>query len=117
MFSSCSVHAQAVLMLLVANLFWGLSFPLIKAIMAAHQLALPGSNSWFITAYSVAPRFFLGTLTLLFLLRTQLRSVTRLEMKQGFLIGIFAGLGMLFQNDGLQYTSASVSAFLTQLYA
>lgn len=104
-------------MLLVANLFWGLSFPLIKAIMAAHQLALPASDSWFITAYTVAPRFILGTLTLLFLLRYQLLTVTRLELKQGLLIGIFAGLGMLFQNDGLQYTSASVSAFLTQLYA
>ncbi len=117
MFSSRSVHAQAVLMLLVANFFWGLSFPLIKAIMAAHQLVLPASDSWFITAYTVAPRFILGTLTLLFLLRHQLRSVTRLEARQGMLIGIFAGFGMLFQNDGLQYTSASVSAFLTQLYA
>ena len=35
MFSSRSVHAQAVLMLLLANFFWGLSFPLIKAIMFA----------------------------------------------------------------------------------
>ena len=104
-------------MLLVANLFWGLSFPLIKAIINTHQLLLPGSDTWFITAYSVAPRFILGTLTLLFLLRGQLRTVTRLEITQGFWIGIFAGLGMLFQNHGLQYTSASVSAFLTQLYA
>lgn len=104
-------------MLLLANLFWGLSFPLIKAIMAAHHLMLPASDSWFITAYTVAPRFILGSLTLLFILRGQLRSVTRLEIMQGLLIGIFAGVGMLFQNDGLQYTSASVSAFLTQLYA
>jgi len=104
-------------MLLLANLFWGLSFPLIKAIMAAHHLLLPTSDSWFITAYTVAPRFILGSLTLLFFLRGQLRTVTRLEIMQGLLIGIFAGVGMLFQNDGLQYTSASVSAFLTQLYA
>ena len=33
------------------------------------------------------------------------------------LIGLTAGAGMLFQNDGLQFTSASVSAFLTQFYA
>ena len=26
-------------------------------------------------------------------------------------------MGMIFQNDGLQYTSASTSAFLTQIYA
>src|SRR4051812_37591835 len=117
MISSRSTHTQAVLMLLLANLFWGLSFPLVKAIMAAQLLVLPGSNSWFITAYCVAPRFILGTLALLFFLRGQVRTIPRLELKQGWLIGIFAGLGMLFQNDGLQYTSASVSAFLTQLYA
>ena len=33
------------------------------------------------------------------------------------MIGLFASGGMLFQNDGLQFTAASTSAFLTQLYA
>jgi drug/metabolite transporter (DMT)-like permease len=117
MFSSRSVHGQAVLMLLLANLFWGLSFPLVKAIMLAQRLVLPGSGSWFVTAYTVAPRFLLATAVLLFLLRKELRTITRLEIKQGLLIGVTAGFGMLFQNDGLQSTSASVSAFLTQLYA
>ena len=104
-------------MLLLANFFWGLSFPLIKAIILTHQQLLPASSTWFITAYTVAPRFFLGTLILLFLLRKQLGSFTRPEIRQGLLIGVAAGIGMLFQNDGLQFTSASVSAFLTQFYA
>ena len=104
-------------MLLLANLFWGLSFPLIKAIMLIHQQVLPTSSSWFITAYAVAPRFILGTIVLLFLLRRQLGTITSLEIRQGVLIGFSAGAGMLFQNDGLQFTSASVSAFLTQFYA
>ena len=117
MFSSRSVHAQAVLMLLLANLFWGLSFPLIKAIMFAHQQVLTAPNSWFVTACTIAPRFLLGSIVLLVLLRKELRTITRLELKQGCLIGTAAGAGMLFQNDGLQFTSASVSAFLTQLYA
>ena len=104
-------------MLVLANFFWGLSFPLIKAIMQAHHLASPASGPWFITAYTVAPRFVLGTLVLLVLLGRQLRGLTRLEIKQGLLIGVAAGAGMLFQNDGLQFTSASVSAFLTQFYA
>jgi drug/metabolite transporter (DMT)-like permease len=117
MFSSRSVHAQAVLMLLLANLFWGLSFPLIKAIMFAHQQVLTAPNSWFVTASTIAPRFLLGSMVLLVLLRKQLRTITHLELKQGCLIGAAAGAGMLFQNDGLQFTSASVSAFLTQLYA
>ncbi|HEY4246860.1 MAG TPA: EamA family transporter [Lacunisphaera sp.] len=117
MFSSRSVHAQALLMLLLANFFWGLSFPLIKAIMFAHQQLLTAPNSWFVTACTIAPRFLLGSITLLVLLRKELRTITRLELKQGCLIGLAAGAGMLFQNDGLQFTSASVSAFLTQLYA
>ncbi len=104
-------------MLLLANLFWGLSFPLIKALMLAHAQALPGSGSWFITACTIAPRFLLGSAVLLLVLRKQLGTFTRLEVKQGVLIGVTAGAGMLFQNDGLQFTSASVSAFLTQFYA
>jgi len=43
--------------------------------------------------------------------------VTRGELKQGVIIGLFAAMGMFFQNDGLQFTAASTSAFLTQLYA
>jgi drug/metabolite transporter (DMT)-like permease len=112
-----SVHSQAILMLLLANLFWGLSFPLIKAMGMAHLLAVPESGTWFITAYTVAPRFVIATVVLLILLWPKLRTITPLEFKQGGLIGIAAGIGMLFQNDGLQFTSASTSAFLTQLYA
>jgi drug/metabolite transporter (DMT)-like permease len=78
---------------------------------------LPASGSWFVTVYTVAPRFLIGTVVLLLLLRKKLGTLTRLEIKQGVLIGITAGAGMLFQNDGLQFTSASVSAFLTQFYA
>lgn len=104
-------------MLLLANLFWGLSFPVIKAMVFAHQQLVPGSSSWFITAYTVAPRFLIAAAVLVCLLGPQLRTFTRLEFKQGALIGVTAGIGMLFQNDGIQFTSASVSAFLTQFYA
>jgi len=104
-------------MLLLANLFWGLSFPLIKTIILAHQQLLPASGNWFITASTIAPRFILATAVLGLLLWKKLGSFTRREIEQGLLLGVTAGAGMLFQNDGLQFTSASVSAFLTQLYA
>jgi drug/metabolite transporter (DMT)-like permease len=115
--TASSAHRRAILWLLVANLFWGFSFPLIKAIVLAHAQAVPASSTWFITAYTVAPRFLIATAVLLFALRKTLRTFTRLEVEQGVLIGLTAGVGMLFQNDGLQFTSASVSAFLTQFYA
>lgn len=112
-----AVHTRAVLMLVLTTLFWGLSFPLVKAIALAHQAVLPASSSWFITACAVAPRFLLGSAVLLLVLGNKLRTFTRLELKQGGLIGLALGAGMLFQNDGLQFTSASTSAFLTQIYA
>ena len=111
------LHLRAVLWLLVANFFWGLSFPLIKALVAAHRQVLPGSSSWFITAGTVAPRFLLATAVLLLVLGRKLGTFTRGEIRQGALLGATAAGGMLFQNDGLQFTPASVSAFLTQFYA
>ena len=112
-----TVHTQAILGLLLANLFWGLSFPLIKAIIFAHQQVLPGSGHWFVTAMTVAPRFLLATTLLALLLRRDLASLTRGEIRQGLLLGLSAALGMYLQNDGLHFTSASTSAFLTQFYA
>ena len=112
-----SLHLRAVGMLLLANLCWALSFPLIKALVLLHARLVPESGTWFITAYTIAPRFVLATGVLLLVLRKKIRMFTRTEMVQGVLLGLTAGTGMLFQNDGLQFTDASVSAFLTQFYA
>jgi drug/metabolite transporter (DMT)-like permease len=112
-----ALHRRAVLMLLLATLLWGVSFPLVKAIALAHAAVLPASGTWFITAGTIAPRFLLGSAVLLLVLAKKLRTFTRLELRQGALIGVTVGAGMLFQNDGLQFTSASTSAFLTQLYS
>jgi drug/metabolite transporter (DMT)-like permease len=104
-------------MLVVANVFWGLSFPLIKAIAFEHQRLLPASSSWFVTACMLAPRFVLAAAIMAVWQRGALRGMSRLEVVQGVGLAMFAVLGMIFQNDGLQYTSASTSAFLTQFYA
>ncbi len=115
--SRFSPRQWAVLMLLLANLFWGLSFPTIKAITLLHAQLLPEAGTWFSAVYTVAPRFVLAAGLMLLWQRTRLLSVTKLELRQGALIGVFAASGMLLQNDGLQFTTASTSAFLTQLYA
>jgi len=104
-------------MLLVANLFWGLSFPVIKAVVLVHEQVLPGSGTWFITAMTVAPRFVLALAILAVLQGRGLADITRREVRQGVALGLFAAVGMIFQNDGLQFTEASTSAFLTQFYA
>ena len=104
-------------MLLVANFCWGLSFPLIKSVLLLHERIIPEAGTWFSAIYTVAPRFFLAFLVLLALTPLAWRGVTRGELKQGLVIGLFASAGMLLQNDALQFTSASTSAFLTQFYA
>ena len=104
-------------MLLFANLFWGLSFPVIKAVMLLHGVLIPHAGSWFSAIYTVAPRFLLASAVLIALRPFDFWKVTRGEVKQGVIIGLFSSVGMLLQNDALQFTAASTSAFLTQFYA
>jgi drug/metabolite transporter (DMT)-like permease len=104
-------------MLVVANFFWGLSFPVIKSIQLLHARLVPAAGPWFSTFYTVAPRFLLATLVLAVWQGRAGWRATAGELRQGVVIGLFAALGMTFQNDGLQFTAASTSAFLTQFYA
>jgi drug/metabolite transporter (DMT)-like permease len=110
-------HRQAIGMLLLGNLLWAVSFPLIKALVLLQQRLVPGSSTWFITASILLPRFTLGALVLGLLGWKARRTLTRSELRQGVGLGVFTTAGMIFQNDGLQFTSASTSAFLTQFYA
>lgn len=103
-------------MLLLCALFWSLSFPAMKALLLVQQGILPGAGSWFISSLSVLYRFLIAGTLLLFMSWTAVRTVNRLEVEQGLWLGLFTAGGILFQMDGLAYTSASTSAFLTQLY-
>ena len=109
-------HRKATQMLLLATVFWGVSFPTMKALALAQQEALPEAGSWFISALDVCLRFGLAAILMLFICLRTLRSMTRLELWQGGGLALFGGAGILFQMDGLAYTEASTSAFLTQFY-
>jgi drug/metabolite transporter (DMT)-like permease len=111
-----SRHLRACVWLFVATAFWGLSFPFIKSIWTVQEKLVPAAPSIFLAAAGAGVRFAVaGILITLFSLRA-LRTLTRLELEQGVLLGIFGGLGIVVQMDGLAHTSASVSAFLTQFY-
>ncbi|MFI5356734.1 MAG: DMT family transporter [Opitutales bacterium] len=110
-------RAEALLMLVLANFFWGLSFPIIKALALLHGRLAPGAGTWFSALYTVAPRFLLATGLLLAWQGREAWRITRAELHQGLLLAMFTAGGMLLQNDGLQFTAASTSAYLTQLYA
>jgi drug/metabolite transporter (DMT)-like permease len=107
---------RAVGMLVLATPCWALSFPVMKALALEQQKLLPDANSWFFTALGVFIRFGVAGLLLLpFLFRAGQRLTWR-EIEQGILLAAFGGAGILFQMDGLAYTHASTSAFLTQGY-
>jgi drug/metabolite transporter (DMT)-like permease len=108
---------RAILMLVVATLYWGLSFPVIKAITSLNRVLLPAAGLWFVTAASFAPRFVLAVVLMLVFRGRRAGFASGPELKQGLAVGLFAAAGTLLQTDGMQFTDASTSAFLTQFSA
>jgi drug/metabolite transporter (DMT)-like permease len=104
-------------MLVLATLYWGLSFPVIKSITMVNRTLLPAAGPWFIASLALAPRFLLAAILVLVFQRRGQGRPSRLEIRQGFGIGAFAAAGTFLQTDGLQYTDASTSSFLTQFSA
>jgi len=111
-----SKRVRALQWLVVANACWALSFPTMKAMAQLQQPMLPESSSWFIASMTLVVRFGLASVVMLIACASTLRKMTRLEIWEGVVLGAFASAGLIFQMDGLAYTSASTSAFLTQFY-
>ena len=104
-------------MLVLATLYWGLSFPVIKALTTINRIQFPDGGAWFVTAQAVAPRFVAAVLIMLVFGGRPDGLPTLAELRQGLAVGVFAAAGALLQTDGLQYIDASSSAFLTQFSA
>ncbi len=103
-------------MLLGATIFWAVSFPVMKALALEQQKLSPEGSSWFFALLGALYRFGSAGLILALIICRDLRKITRLELEQGLGLGVFGVGGILFQMDGLSYTAASTSAFLTQCY-
>jgi drug/metabolite transporter (DMT)-like permease len=113
---SAHLRRQALQVLVLCTAFWALSFPAMKSLTLTQQKILPDAGSWFISSLCVAYRFLIaGGLLLLFTL-PKIKTISRREVEQGIWLALFASAGICLQMDGLAYTSASTSAFLTQLY-
>lgn len=104
-----------VLLLILACILWGVSFPVIKALHLEQSARLPGVSSGFLAAWMQVARFGLAALMLLPFVIGKLRP-NRNEVRQGLVIAFWGGTGMALQADALAYTEASTSAFLTQAY-
>ncbi len=109
-------HRKAILLLVLACLFWGISFPVSKALTLLYLQSMPAASSWFVVSLQGSIRFLLAGLLMLPFGWRELPSLREREVIQGVGLGLCGGPGMLFQMDGLAYTSASISAFLTQAY-
>ncbi len=110
-------RGRAARMLVLASVYWGLSFPVIKALMILNHALVPGAGTWFLAASATAPRYLLAALAMLALGGRRGLGATRSELIQGAAAGAFSAAGSVLQTDAMQFTEASTSAFLTQLSA
>ena len=108
-----ALHSRAVLWLIAATAFWGLSFPFTKALYAGQRAIVPGASSWFLASLDHAARCVVAVACLLpFVVRAG--RIRGEEWRQGIALGLSTAGGLLLQADGLDHTLASTSAFLTQ---
>ena len=109
-------RARAARILVVCCLFWAFSFPVIKALQLIAQQVVPGSSSLFSSATCVVMRFGISAILVAVFVGRGFRDLTRGEWVQGVIVGLIGAVGLVLQVDGLAYTEASTSAFLTQGY-
>lgn len=111
-----STAAKASLILVFTCACWAFSFPIMKSLEQVGRLDLPTAPSVFFASLCVALRFSAAGLVMALLCGRSLAGLTRLEVYQGAGLGIFGGMGLVLQMDGMAYTLASTCAFLTQAY-
>jgi len=95
-------RAEAVLVL--TTMIWGSTF-------AAMKLGLQEMSPLALTA----TRFLLAAIFYLVFFRRKLFPISAPSVFRGSILGLFLFLGFVAQNVGLQYTTASKSAFITSL--
>jgi len=93
------------LLLVVITMIWGGTFLVVK-----DAVRLSGPFLYLALCYSI------GTLTLALIFRKRLLRITRSELKNGLIIGVFLFTGYALQTVGLQYTTVSKAGFITGLY-
>lgn len=102
--------------LILATAAWGISFPLFTMLFRVQKEHVAGVGTFFLAAHAIGFRALASAGFFLALRPKLLCGLTKKEWRQGALLGLFGGTGLILQADGLNYTSAPVSAFLTQFY-
>lgn len=107
-------HWLAVAFMTLGTFTTGVGFVLTKASMAVQLELVPRESTWFVAAQNMVPRFLTGLLMLLALGGRDVVRLTAAEWRQAAFLALTSTCGCLLQMDGLQFTTASVTAFLTQ---
>ncbi|MFZ1978471.1 MAG: DMT family transporter [Bacteroidota bacterium] len=97
-----SARSRAELFLLSMSIVWGSTFVFVK-------LVLIHASPFVYTAV----RFAAAALIFALLFFRRLKNIDRTTVLHGGLLGIFLFVGIVLQTEGLRYTSASKSAFIT----
>ncbi len=115
--SGQSLVGKARALLVASTVLWGLSFPLMRGLVLAQKDHAPNGSDLALACADMAVRFGLAALVMLPFYLKDLARVSRREWSQAIGLAILGGAGLYLQTLGLAWTDASVSAFLTQLYA
>jgi len=99
-----SKKLRADLVLLIITLFWGVSFPLMRNVLA-YMPVVP----------YLAVRFILAALIISLIFFKKHRNIRKTEIRGGLIIGFLLFAGMILQVYGLYTTTASNSAFITSM--
>jgi drug/metabolite transporter (DMT)-like permease len=105
------------IMLFIASCLWGVCIPIMKALGTEQAILAPSAGSMSGSAASLAARFSLAALTVLFLTGCSPFAIRRAEWKHGAILGAITAVSMFLQVDGLNYTNASTAGFLIALYS
>jgi drug/metabolite transporter (DMT)-like permease len=84
------------------TLIWGGTFVMIKSALA-----------YISPMMFVSIRFFAASMLLLPFVYPLFKSISKKQLSEGFILGVFLYIGFAVQTIGLQYTTATKSAFIT----
>ena len=106
-----------VLMLLVTTLFWGLAYPLNKALMELQKPLAGSMDDLKLTGMTIGTLFWLATMCMGLYCALRCPNPTKLEVQHGIGVGVFTAAGLWLLFLGLRYANGSTIAFLNQFYS
>ena len=99
-----SQRAKSELILVFCTVIWAATFPIVKhGLRDVSPIAL------------IALRFWIALIVLIPICRSEIWNLDRRTVKRGTILGLLLFGGFLTQTVGLQFTTASKSAFITSL--